>query len=357
MVKKVGHVVVILNVVISCFAVALTITPLSRSQYTPHDPIYIVGDEDFAVQAAEEGWPGDGSEGNPYIIEGYEISAAKANGIEIKSTTVYFIIKGTLIKGGKYRYHGIDLDVVINGTVKNCTFEMNNYGIYIYYSNDNEIVENTFNSNYNQDIRLGYSSRNTLTGNRFVENGISISGNSLEHWNTHDIDTSNKINDKLVYYWKNQTGGTVPLDAGQIILANCTDVLIENQELTNTSIGIQLGYSSSITIKNNNVTSNNRFGIYLYESDNNTIIDNNASNNGFGIFLEQGSSRNHIMNNNFSNNSIGVDIKKSNDNHITNNLALNVWSGISIFDSYYNVITDNIISTDRYEMRRYYMRG
>ena len=36
----------------------------------PHDPIAIDGDASFSDTAQLEGWPGDGSPENPYIIDG-----------------------------------------------------------------------------------------------------------------------------------------------------------------------------------------------------------------------------------------------------------------------------------------------
>jgi len=41
--------------------------------YNTHDPIVIANDSDFIDQATTEGWFGDGSEGNPYLIEDLEI--------------------------------------------------------------------------------------------------------------------------------------------------------------------------------------------------------------------------------------------------------------------------------------------
>jgi parallel beta-helix repeat protein len=79
---------------------------------------------------------------------------------------------------------------------------------------------------------------------------------------THEIDESNTVNGKPVYYWKDREGGKIPNGAGQVILVNCTNVIVENQNLNNASIGIQLAFSSSITIKNN-ICSNNRYGIPL----------------------------------------------------------------------------------------------
>jgi len=59
------------------------------------------------------------------------------------------------------------------------------------------------------------------------------------------------VNGKPVYYWKNAECGRIPEGAGQIILANCTNVTIENQNLNNGSIGMLIVFSSGITLKNN----------------------------------------------------------------------------------------------------------
>ncbi|MBU4190270.1 MAG: hypothetical protein KJ886_04675, partial [Candidatus Thermoplasmatota archaeon] len=67
-------------------------------KYTSHGPISINGNNDFASQASTEGWAGDGTKNNPYIIENYDINASLATGvwpragIKIKKTDIYFII-------------------------------------------------------------------------------------------------------------------------------------------------------------------------------------------------------------------------------------------------------------------------
>ena len=99
-------------------------------------------------------------------------------------------------------------------------------GIYLYRSSSNVLGNNTISDNDEYGIYLYRSSSNTITNNAMTENGIYIGGPSLEHWNTHTIDTSNTVNGKPVHYWKNKTGGTVPADAGQVILANCTGVVV-----------------------------------------------------------------------------------------------------------------------------------
>jgi parallel beta-helix repeat protein len=348
--KNIGHVVVILIVMASGFAGLLTITPSSRSQHIPHDPISINGDADFAEQAANEGWSGDGNLGNPYIIEGYDISAADSDGIRIRSTAVHFIIRDSRIENGDISYSGISLSNVTNGAVSKCYLDNNEIGIYVYGSRGNEIIDNIFSSNNECSIGLAYSTGITLINNRMMHEGLVILEkwySQIEYWNTHTIDTSNTFYGKPVYYLKNQTGGTIPPGAGQVIIANCTNVRVENQELTRSSIGIQLGFSSNNTIFNNDFSSNSEYGISLYNSNNNTITNNNASNCGTGIYMCWYSNGNSVSNNIVSNNYYGVYLDwYSSRNMITNNtLNLNSDYGIYLYYSCdRNTIRGNTIS-------------
>lgn len=88
-------------------------TPKSSSKtLTSHDPIYIDGNTAFAENASTEGWAGDGTEGNPYILqnpyitENYNINASTAHGIYIENTDVYFIIRNCTIYDGKSNQNG-----------------------------------------------------------------------------------------------------------------------------------------------------------------------------------------------------------------------------------------------------------
>ena len=87
-------------------------TPQTASAYTPHDPISIEGDVDFAAQAQSEGWPGDGSEVDPYIIEGYEINSTSWDAIEIDSTNVYFVIRDVKIGSGGIFFYNVQKAII-----------------------------------------------------------------------------------------------------------------------------------------------------------------------------------------------------------------------------------------------------
>ena len=49
----------------------------SSSDHFDHAPISIDGNDDFITQATSEGWPGDGSKKNPYVISGLMIDTSE----------------------------------------------------------------------------------------------------------------------------------------------------------------------------------------------------------------------------------------------------------------------------------------
>ncbi len=362
--EKIEQTVLVITIILSCFIGFISTTSITVEAYTIHEPILIDGDADFAVQAASEGWPGNGSAGNPYIIEGYDINASSAYGtygIEIRSTTAYFVLKDLKIE---YAYQGIHLYNVSNAKIENCTLRSNGFGIYIESSNNNNIVDtnisnngdgiyivsssgndiigNTVALNYYRGIQLSHSSGNNLTDNLMIGNGIVILGDLLEHWNTHDIDTSNMVNGKPIIYMKNRTGSMIIPDAGQIILSNCTGVKIEDQEISNVSVGIEVGFSFKNVINGNKIHSNKMYGIYIQNCSGNVIEGNDIySNNYFGIYITN-SVGDNVIGNNMTNNSDGLGVLYSTGITITgNSISLNDDSGIRVAYSFGNNIKDN----------------
>ncbi|MEM4734541.1 MAG: hypothetical protein QXS20_02400 [Candidatus Thorarchaeota archaeon] len=68
----------------------LPMTAIVRASYTPHDPVYVTSDMDFVVQ----GWPGNGTESDPFVIEGLDIATSGTTCITVQNTTAYFEIRG-----------------------------------------------------------------------------------------------------------------------------------------------------------------------------------------------------------------------------------------------------------------------
>ena len=185
---------------------------------------------------------------------------------------------------------GIEMNRVSNNLIENNNITSSSWeAISIYLSDGNRILNNTA-SNNNRGLFLRKSRYDIFADNVIQGDGIIFYVNSIEYWNTHSIDTTNTLNGKPIYYWKNATSGTIPLDAGQVILANCSGVTVDGQTISNSYKAVQLGFSSYNSITNNNV-SNNRGGVYLYSSENNTIANNAFFSNDNGVSLDSGNNR------------------------------------------------------------------
>jgi len=272
---------------------------------------------------------------------------------------------------------GINLDGRSNVTIKNTNIEGFYGGIRLYKSSKISIVGNNITANSWYGIVLYESSNNMLRNNRIVDNGVNfgVVGYTLSDF-INDVDTSNKVDGKPIYYWINKQGMVVPPDAGYVALVNCTGITVQNLNLTknwqgvllagttNSTItqnniaknqksftqGISLWFSSNNTISGNNITAIGDTGLELYYSSNNTIVWNNITHNGhYGIYFYD-SSNNTISGNNIADtygytDSKGVLLMCSSNNVIDGNIVSeNDYGGIVLAGSRNNIISANNVT-------------
>jgi len=297
---------------------------------------------------------------NHVIVTGNKITSRGSNSICLESSSNNIITDNNITKSGS---------------------------IYLHSSSDNIITNNNITNS--SIISLRGSSGTKISGNKMVgsRSGIFIKSNKLEHWNTQDIDTSNTVNGKPIIYWKNQIGGTIPAGAGQVILANCTNLVVENQNISVDGVGIGLGFTSGCTItgnnifstidivsiwlessNGNNITNNIGHSIHLSGSDDNNIISNewafidlcyhsysniitgNTITNSYGIYIYYYSDNNIITGNNiFSTNQDGIYIDLSDSNTVKNNNITNNYKyGIRLCGESNNIVDNNITNNGGY---------
>ena len=126
-------------------------------------------------------------------------------------------------------------------------------------------------------------------------------------------------------------------------------MVINNDVASNEKKNIQISHSSSNLIQNNDVT-NSLVGILLDWSPYNKILDNNAGNNKYhGITLGWLSDNNLIGNNLAVENDVGLFIQLSSNNTIENNNADDNMVGINLeWSSNNNTITDNTVNNSNF---------
>jgi parallel beta-helix repeat protein len=193
---------------------------------------------------------------------------------------------------------GIALSVSNGNLVSDNTISATHEGILVLESNDNKIEVNNISKSY-VGIDISFSQTNWITSNDIIDSygsigiyysegvtfdnnmmiggGVVIDSDESVEWNSHTMDATNTVNGAPVYYLKNTYGGTIPLNVGQVILANSHYVTIANLNISNVYKGIQLGFSSSNAIFNNTF-SELRDGVSLESSSGNQIYHNNFEN-------------------------------------------------------------------------------
>lgn len=140
------------------------------------------------------------------------IALNNGNGISLSASEGNNIINNTASLNGE---DGIELFYSNRNNITSNTVSSNNFGIYLRGSTQNSITENNVSLHwYYYGILLYSSIENNLSDNTMFKDGIAINGDLIEHWNTHNINTSNIVNGKPVFYLKNQTSGTIPIGAG-----------------------------------------------------------------------------------------------------------------------------------------------
>jgi parallel beta-helix repeat protein len=170
----------------------------------------------------------------------------------------------------------------------------NGSGIRLCYSSYDVIIANTLTNNSYKGLQMEASSINTLK-----DNHITGSEQSFGVWSyeavlsscIHDVDASNTVNGKPIYYLVSQKGLIIDsIDIGYLALVNCTDIYVKNVILRDNGQGLLLAFTTNSTIENVNVT-HNANGVQVLRSNGNTIINSTITDTTYrGISLYYASS-------------------------------------------------------------------
>jgi parallel beta-helix repeat protein len=231
-----------------------------------------------------------------------------------------------------------------NCIITNCTaYNNRRAGIYLLGSSNSIITNCTAYNNPHDGIHIVISTDITLRGNILYDNTCDLTidgdGGILAYF-IHDIDPSNTVNGKPIYYLYNMSNLTLDetRNIGYLGLIFCTNITVKNIDIN----GVLIVGTTYSTVSN--VSSHNSaYGIYLLGGSNNIITHCNAYNNKYyGIHLED-SSDNTITHCTAYNNDYydGIYIRSSTNTIITNcNVYDNYESGIFLYYSSHCIITN-----------------
>ena len=264
-------------------------------------------------------------------------------GIEISDNKNNITIENNIITKG---YCGVLTQNSDNVSIKNNIFHTNN-GPNIWISGEgekNSIIGNKITRKINEKgggIWLETCSAKTIIKNNiFTNSGIFIFGNTIDHF-THEIQ-GNVVNNKSLFYVINQNNLHIPIDAVNLILVNCSNILINEINASNVETGVLLAFCSNVTIKNSDFSYSNG-GITLINITNCKITNNTITDVGDAITIKY--SYKNIINNNtiFRANRLGIEVVNSDNNSIIKNTVSTNFStrNIELINSYNNKIYHN----------------
>lgn len=220
--------------------ITATETRTNVKGYTISDTIKIGNNSELISMAFSEGWSGDGSSTNPFIISGFEISGV-GPGIYIGNTNLYLIIKDCYVHNHTWQ------DWISRGI-----------GIEIFNSTNIIIENNRIESCYNGGILIDSSDNVTLISNDCKDVDICIENANYNHL--------------LGNYC---SGGSIFLDNSEynIVKANIVKNFL--------STGISISKSNYLILDDNDLSIgpiqgfvSSRSGIKIWSSNHNTLINN-----------------------------------------------------------------------------------
>jgi len=207
-------------------------------------PALIVGDGNFTAANGVIG--GDGTPPNPYLIEGWDIDASTAHGIEIRDTTASFAIRNVSVHSGGTSHFGIYLFNVSRGQVHNATSFGNWFGLALDQSDNVSIALSNFSANLQTGLNLRLSSGVSVTGNQVSSNvgaGIFL----------FQVSGATVANNSV---FSNQRSG--------IAMDRSTDLAIaDNLLVSNQDTGVDVKDSPRAEVRRNTFLSD---GLFLYDS-------------------------------------------------------------------------------------------
>lgn len=298
-----------------------------------HSAINIQNTTDFHEQAEIEGWEGNGTLGNPYIIGGYWINnTILGKQIVINNTDLYFIIQNNLLQ--EDTQFSIFCENIQNGIIYNNTI----VGPYSGYRFTEHAT--SFN-NWEYEFEYGiYCENSTITISNNAISGFQIGINLL---NSKDVSI---INNTLV------NDSTMAI----AFLGNTSNVFVYNNFITNSYLSVSIRSSEYEDFQKNMTFLNNTFEVFcrsffISHSIENLLIINNTFNDGdyYAIYIDNLKSIYCLISNNtFSNiNDFAIILHPHINQTATNiNVTLNTFHhcyvGIDLYNAQNNTIDSNI---------------
>lgn len=222
------------------------------------------------------------------------------------------------------------------------------YGVRIQNSQNNVMSDNLV-SVHENGVTLDVAGNNTLTKNMIESNryNFGVHGTKLYDF-LQNIDLSNKVNDKTIYYIANKKDVVInsSSNAGYVALVNSSDIHVKGLDLESNREGLLLTYSHKCKMEECNVTGN-LHGVFFYHSQNSKLESCAIVGNHDGISLI--SSPGSLISDSLvvNNEDFGIEVENSHNTALlNNNVTANGGDGFSVYGSLNNTFSGNIVSAN-----------
>jgi parallel beta-helix repeat protein len=265
----------------------------------------------------------DGS--NQGTIIKQNIMSRNNYGVDVVSST------STLVQGNRFSENGLSVafgsssgNVMADNTIKDGA-----YGVYFDGSSLNTMTDNTIDNASIFGVYLLSSYDNVLKANSMVNCSLLVYGTTLADY-INDVDATNTVQGKPVYYYLHTKDAILPQDAGEVVLVDCSGCTVRNLSLTKGTTGIVLAYSSNNSLLGNTIVQQSVTGIDLSSGGNNdnTIQGNILVGNSYGIDIED-SFGTLVKRNRIASNYYGILLYQASKTKVHRNTLSNNYYGIS----------------------------
>ncbi len=292
--------------------------------------------------------------GNSIVEHGGCIDIQMSSNGEISTNTMVDLSYTILLRDSsniKFKDNTISQcdDGLLITNAPNCILERNNVAVVGTGISLTQCAQSTLNSNNVADCWTGLSlseCSQTVLRNNVITNctrNFGVFGYTLDDFNL-DIDTSNTLNGKPVYYLTNQTNLIInPAkypNAGYLALINCKNVTVQEMTLADNLYGLLLAHTTDSLITHNVFTNNGDTVYLLNQSDRNTITFNQIQQYSTGVRVYQSNGQT-ISGNNISGGSNAVWLEQTTGNTILGNTLNGNYEALHLVDTSNNSIYHN----------------
>jgi nitrous oxidase accessory protein NosD len=336
---RVARVVLVALVIV----IASLVAPASGSGVTPravvllalpsHAPIDIEGNAGFMPANGVTG--GSGTLADPYIISGWSIDSPPAIGVQVRNTNLHAVFRDLRVTNAPvdalYFYNVANISLVnvtayvnegeairfessrafsvvasnltgnqagvvllnsADAVVRDTNLTANRFdGIAVTGSPNvtlegNQFLYNGFNGG-GYGIDLAFTTDDTVLANRFLANGIVLTGDSLAHFDSHTITPDNLAAGLPILYVKDCNGLALSdMVLGELLLAGCRHARISNLTVAGGDVGIEIAFGNDAVVGPGVLVTDSPLGIELVRTSLVRVVESQVLSTAFGVQVD-----------------------------------------------------------------------